>query len=260
MTNKPTSLAAARPSPRLILTAATFLTLLVMAVLLPLKAFAQESPPAAEDRPVLGILGFSAADGSGVRVAQVPEGTGADEAGLEVGDLINDIEGTSITSLEDLTSALEGFGVGDTVTVTFLREGESQSVEVELGSSRQARREPFQMPDFNPRFPETPQVPGAPESPDLGRDAPGSTEADYMVVFWLFGTLITGALVALIVLMARKNQTPVVAAGTGTGTDPLEILRLRYARGEINREEFLTASSDLGGSAAPGSESPTQEL
>jgi putative membrane protein len=36
--------------------------------------------------------------------------------------------------------------------------------------------------------------------------------------------------------------------------EALEVLRLRYARGEMTREEFLQASDDLGGSVSPPQE------
>ena len=48
----------------------------------------------------------------------------------------------------------------------------------------------------------------------------------------------------------------------GSGEDPLAILRLRYARGEISREEFLRASEDIGGTPStppPAGEKPLLE-
>jgi len=39
--------------------------------------------------------------------------------------------------------------------------------------------------------------------------------------------------------------------------DPLELVRMRYARGEIDRDQYLQASRDLGG--RPGDEAPTAE-
>lgn len=48
--------------------------------------------------------------------------------------------------------------------------------------------------------------------------------------------------------------SPAGVAGAPAG-DALTIVRLRYARGEIDREQFLQATADLGG-ASPGSEAP----
>jgi uncharacterized membrane protein len=41
-----------------------------------------------------------------------------------------------------------------------------------------------------------------------------------------------------------------LAAGS-PGVDPLGILRMRYARGEIGRSEFMQANADLGGAVQP---------
>ena len=40
-------------------------------------------------------------------------------------------------------------------------------------------------------------------------------------------------------------------AGTGPGHDPLDVLRWRYARGELGRDEFLQGMGDLTGPGAP---------
>lgn len=247
-----------------------FAATLLFAVLAPHPAHAQSPSPRVDGRPVLGILGLSAPDGRGVTVARVVPNSGADEAGVETGDLLTDIEGAELTNMEDLTAAMDTFEVGDTVTLTYERDGESRTSEVELGSSGAGRGNPFQIPNFEPRFPE--DGPNKPRNP--GRDPQlhqnQSSGADYRPVLWLFGTLITAALVTLIVLLVRKNrpateappETPAhVPPATATASGPLEILRTRYAKGEITRDEYLTMSSDLNGAGgAPASESPTQEL
>lgn len=252
-----------------------FLATLLFTLLAP-PALAQspdpEESPLTDARPTLGILGLSAPDGSGVTIARIVPDSGADEAGLESGDLITDIEGKKLATIEDLTAALGGFKVGDTVTLTYSRDGQSQTAEVELGSSRAGRNpNPFRVPNFDPRFPE--DAPGAPGEPEAPRrpdrpnlNASPANDIDYRPVIILFGLLITAALVTLIVLQLRKNRpatlttsayTPPAAA---TGSNPLEILKVRYAKGEITRDEYLTASSDLNGAGAPASESPTKEL
>jgi hypothetical protein len=40
--------------------------------------------------------------------------------------------------------------------------------------------------------------------------------------------------------------------------DPLEVVRMRYARGELSRDDYLQATRDLGGT--PADEAPTTEL
>ncbi|HEX2178137.1 MAG TPA: PDZ domain-containing protein [Actinomycetota bacterium] len=227
-----------------------------------------ERSPLTQNRPVLGILGFTAPEGRGVTIARVVPGTGADDAELEAGDLITDLEGNRVASMEDLTTAMQTFRAGDDVTITYERDGESRTAEVTLGTADQARepdRSPFEViPD--PDFDDDP-----PRRDDPGPSRSTSDEIDYRPVITLFGILITGAIVALIVVLARRNR-PVapspepttadyVPASAPTRADAMEVLRLRYARGEINRDEFLSMSADLGGgSSSPASESPTKEL
>lgn len=241
----------------------------MFALLAPGAAFAQSDStaetPLTDDRPVLGILGLSAPEGRGVSVARVTSGSGASQAGLKSGDIITEVEGTRIASMEDLTATLQKFKINDTITVTFERGGESQSAEVKLGSGRSTgRADPFEIPDFDPRLPE--RAPSAPEAP--GFDSPLSSGPDYRPVMVLFGTLITGSLIALIVLTLRKNrpatqppaETPsYVPASTPRG-DALEVLKMRYAKGEVTRDEYLTMSTDLNGTGPAASESPTKEL
>ena len=75
----------------------------------------------------------------------------------------------------------------------------------------------------------------------------------------LFGLLFVAAIVALIVFLLLRvfdrNQPKPVASGPiyppprspAPGFDPaLAELRLRYARGEVSRDDFLRISTDLG--------------
>jgi uncharacterized membrane protein len=75
---------------------------------------------------------------------------------------------------------------------------------------------------------------------------------------WLFFLLVVGGLVALGVWAVsrfggRGGVAP--AQPAAAGPDPaLATLRLRYARGELSREEFLRTSADLG--APPPADEP----
>ena len=61
----------------------------------------------------------------------------------------------------------------------------------------------------------------------------------FMIVVW--GLVIVG-----IVLLVRWLAASSQKHETGGGADsPLEILKKRYARGEINKEEFETMKKDL---------------
>lgn len=75
---------------------------------------------------------------SGAYVGEVVEGGPADQAGLQVGDVITMLGTTTITSYSDLTSAVgssKTFQAGDTVTVTYVREGKVYTTELTFGST-----------------------------------------------------------------------------------------------------------------------------
>jgi putative membrane protein len=60
----------------------------------------------------------------------------------------------------------------------------------------------------------------------------------FMILFWI---LVIGGVVVLVKWLVDQSS-----AGKGArGASPLEILRERYARGEINREEYEQKRRDL---------------
>ncbi len=63
-----------------------------------------------------------------------------------------------------------------------------------------------------------------------------------MLAFWV---LVIGGIVWLVVTLVRNNQRAIPAGGVPQQT-PLEILKLRYAKGEINKEQFEQLKHDLG--------------
>jgi putative serine protease PepD len=69
-----------------------------------------------------------------VRLTQVTSGTPAEDAGLQAGDTITAIDGERITSGEGLTSAIAAKNPGDTISVTYSRDGETHTLDVELGT------------------------------------------------------------------------------------------------------------------------------
>lgn len=68
----------------------------------------------------------------------------------------------------------------------------------------------------------------------------------FMLIFW---TLIVAGIVLIIRSMTgRRDEEPARGAAPyrETGTPPaLQVLQERYARGEIDREEFLQRKADL---------------
>jgi len=68
----------------------------------------------------------------GVYVVSVLEGTGAEAAGMVMGDVIVNFDGDKITGFQDLQSVLQYYAVGDTATVTVMRPVNGEYKEVEL--------------------------------------------------------------------------------------------------------------------------------
>lgn len=69
---------------------------------------------------------------SGVYVTQVIRGSGAEDAGIKKGDVIIEMKGQSVTSMEEVKSILAGCKPGDTVTVKIAREGLTGYKEAEF--------------------------------------------------------------------------------------------------------------------------------
>jgi S1-C subfamily serine protease len=69
----------------------------------------------------------------GAFVTEVVPGSGADEGGLRVGDVIVEIEGTTIEEPAAVRDAILGHQPGDEVSLRVLRDGEEQTIEVTLG-------------------------------------------------------------------------------------------------------------------------------
>ena len=74
----------------------------------------------------------------GVYVAQVEQGSAAESAGLQKGDIITEFDGHQITSMENLKERLQYYEAGKKVTVKIQRADnggyKEQSIEVTLGS------------------------------------------------------------------------------------------------------------------------------
>ncbi len=68
----------------------------------------------------------------GVLVVGVVEGSPAEDAGLERGDIVTAIDGRPIDDLPDLQGALREVGADATVTLTVVRDGEEREIEADL--------------------------------------------------------------------------------------------------------------------------------
>ena len=77
---------------------------------------------------------YGLAVSEGAYVSAVSAGSGADEAGIEVGDIIVSFNGKKISSASDLMVAVRECSIDDTVDVKVNRDGAEKTFSVNLGS------------------------------------------------------------------------------------------------------------------------------
>ena len=63
----------------------------------------------------------------------------------------------------------------------------------------------------------------------------------FMIIFW--GLIIVG--LVLLIRWLIQNTNSKGQTGVRTGSNAMDILKERYARGEINRDEFESMKKDL---------------
>ncbi|MBC7099425.1 Do family serine endopeptidase [Candidatus Bipolaricaulota bacterium] len=76
---------------------------------------------------------FGVAPGEGVLVADVVEGSPADEAGLRAGDVIVSVDGVPVGSTDELQTEIMYRRVGEEVEIGIVRDGQSLTLPVTLG-------------------------------------------------------------------------------------------------------------------------------
>lgn len=83
----------------------------------------------------------------GAYVAEVAQDSPAQKAGIEVGDIITKIGNLDVTSADSLLLAVRSNSVGDAVDVQYVRDGQTLTTSVTLGSDErlQAQQEQEQM-------------------------------------------------------------------------------------------------------------------
>lgn len=87
----------------------------------------------------------------------------------------------------------------------------------------------------------------------------GWHHAGYPVLGWLVPLVMLAGFAVLLVWVVRRSGPPALPPAVPPAAPPspradtaLETVRARYARGEIDRDEYLRLTADLGGSAPPG--------
>ncbi|MBI4618244.1 MAG: PDZ domain-containing protein, partial [Planctomycetes bacterium] len=101
--------------------------------------------PGAGDRPLLGVTLKPLSEGArtlldlpegvGVMVDEVREGSAAEKAGIQKGDILLAWNGETIHGPEDLGRLVKGAKPGDKVKLTVLHRGAKQDLEATLGSA-----------------------------------------------------------------------------------------------------------------------------
>jgi putative serine protease PepD len=109
------------------------------------------------DHPLLGVqvetlpadVASTLGEAQGVAIATVQAGSGAEAAGLKAaatsatvsgqsypvgGDVITKVDGKTVTTAEQLRSAIAAKKVGDTIQLTVVRDGKTRTVTAKLGS------------------------------------------------------------------------------------------------------------------------------
>lgn len=114
--------------------------------------------PSNPNNALLGVLtipGDSAMEGA--RIEEVEKGTPADSAGFQKGDMITKVDGTPVRSAMDLNEVIGEKDPGEVVTITYERNGQTDTKQVKLGRNDNQGRNfgmngPMNMPFNHFRF------------------------------------------------------------------------------------------------------------
>lgn len=105
----------------------------------------EENGGKTKERPFIGISGYSltpeiaqqvgAPVDSGLLVMQIVKDSPADQAGIQPGDIIVEVNGKKAKTFEDLAAQLDQMKIGDHLNMTLLRGAESLKVQVTLAAN-----------------------------------------------------------------------------------------------------------------------------
>jgi putative serine protease PepD len=82
----------------------------------------------------LGVSTAPATFGTGAEVGSVNSGSPADDAGIEEGDLVLEVDGKEVTAPPDISSAIADKNPGDRITMRVRRNGQERTLDVTLGN------------------------------------------------------------------------------------------------------------------------------
>jgi serine protease Do len=91
---------------------------------------------------------------NGVLVSGITDGSPAEKAGIEEGDVIVSFGGKDVDSPQDLRDAVSAFQPGAEAKVEFVRDGKAQSAVVTVGERPEGEWYSFSSPDVDVRVPD----------------------------------------------------------------------------------------------------------
>jgi serine protease Do len=111
------------------------------------------------NRAMLGVM--TDEDEKGARITSITKESGAEKAGLKVGDVITKIGDEDVEDADDVSEAVRQHKPGDKVKISILRDGKAQTLTAELGKWKGVR-----INNLNPMI--APSIPMNPEAPYRG--------------------------------------------------------------------------------------------
>lgn len=105
-----------------------------------------------ESKAMLGV--YTEKDEKGAKITNVVDDSPAKKAGLQKGDIITKIDGTSVQDPASLSSIINDKKPDDEIQVTYLRDKKEKKVTIKLGERKEsfARSFNFNAPQFNEDF------------------------------------------------------------------------------------------------------------
>ncbi len=98
------------------------------------------------EKAVLGVsLGFALNGENGALVENVFDGSGADRAGVQAGDLITAIDGVTLASQPEVMARLKGLMAGQRVDVGILRDGKQVLITAQMMDLNNSLLDPTEM-------------------------------------------------------------------------------------------------------------------
>ncbi len=99
------------------------------------KIVSEDRTIAKSPRPILGIYTDELAEVQGIKIKRIIAGKGAEQAGLQDGDVITVINGQTVALTGDLHAVLANRAPGDKVNVQYLRDGKDNLTVIELSAA-----------------------------------------------------------------------------------------------------------------------------